>query len=180
MRYKSKILNLMFAVAVVATAIAAGCASAPLRTEATMSGIRATEKVGAAKLPKASLHLRPAKEELEPAKGLAQAKRAFQENPDSYQTRELANITKRKLRLTEVKGESRGVVITLSGSVLFASNQATLLPEARKRLDRVYDVLGTTRERHLIIEGHTDSHGSDSYNLDLSQRRADAVRNYLV
>jgi len=83
-------------------------------------------------------------------------------------------------KLAAVKEEPRGMVITLSGSVLFASNQTTLLPEARARLDQVADVLLTTRERNLIIEGYTDSQGSDSYNVTLSQGRADAVRNYLV
>lgn len=83
-------------------------------------------------------------------------------------------------KLAAVKEEPRGMVITLSGSVLFASNQATLLPAARSRLDQVSDVLLTTRERNLSIEGYTDSRGSDSHNLDLSQRRADAVRDYLV
>jgi outer membrane protein OmpA-like peptidoglycan-associated protein len=83
-------------------------------------------------------------------------------------------------KLAAVKDEPRGMVITLSGSVLFASNQATLLPDARSRLDQVSDVLLTTRERNLSIEGYTDSRGSDSHNLALSQRRADAVRDYLV
>jgi outer membrane protein OmpA-like peptidoglycan-associated protein len=83
-------------------------------------------------------------------------------------------------KLAAVKDEPRGLVITLSGSVLFASNQSTLLPEARTRLDQVVAVLLTTRERHLVVEGHTDSQGSDSHNMDLSQRRADAVRDYLV
>ena len=83
-------------------------------------------------------------------------------------------------KLAAVREEPRGMVITLSGSVLFASNRAILLPEARARLDQVADVLLTTRERNLTIEGHTDSQGSDSYNLALSQRRADAVRDYLV
>jgi outer membrane protein OmpA-like peptidoglycan-associated protein len=83
-------------------------------------------------------------------------------------------------KLAAVKDEPRGMVITLSGSVLFASNQSTLLPEARKRLDQVAAVLLTTRERHLTVEGHTDSQGTDSHNMDLSQRRADAVRTYLV
>jgi outer membrane protein OmpA-like peptidoglycan-associated protein len=83
-------------------------------------------------------------------------------------------------KLAAVKEEPRGMVITLSGSVLFASNQSALLPEARKRLDQVAAVLLTTRERHLTIEGHTDSQGTDSHNMDLSQRRADAVRSYLV
>jgi outer membrane protein OmpA-like peptidoglycan-associated protein len=83
-------------------------------------------------------------------------------------------------KLASVKDEPRGMVITLSGSVLFASGQATLLPEARTRLDQVTAVLLTSRERNLVIEGHTDSQGSDSYNMDLSQKRADAVRNYLI
>jgi outer membrane protein OmpA-like peptidoglycan-associated protein len=83
-------------------------------------------------------------------------------------------------KLAAVKDEPRGMVITLSGSVLFASNQSTLLPEARTRLDQVAAVLLTTRERHLTVEGHTDSQGTDNHNMDLSQRRADAVRTYLV
>lgn len=83
-------------------------------------------------------------------------------------------------KLAAVKDEPRGMVITISGSVLFASNQTVLLPSAKAKLNEIIDVLLTTRERHLIIEGHTDSQGSDSFNMDLSQRRADAVRNYLV
>jgi outer membrane protein OmpA-like peptidoglycan-associated protein len=83
-------------------------------------------------------------------------------------------------KLAAVKDEARGMVITLSGSVLFASDRAVLLPEARTRLGQVADVLLTSKERNLTVEGHTDSQGSDSHNLDLSQRRADAVRTYLV
>ena len=71
MRHISKIGIMLFAVAFVATAIVAGCASAPLRTEASTSGIRAAEEAGAAKVPQASLHLQIAKEELELARGLA-------------------------------------------------------------------------------------------------------------
>ena len=71
MKHVSKIGIMVFAVAVVATAIVAGCANAPLRTEASTSGIRAAEEAGAAKVPQASLHLQLAREELELAKGLA-------------------------------------------------------------------------------------------------------------
>ena len=57
---------------VVGLALFLGCASAPpLRTEASMSGIRAAEEAGAANVPQASLHLQLAKEELELAKGLS-------------------------------------------------------------------------------------------------------------
>lgn len=76
--------------------------------------------------------------------------------------------------------EGHAVVITFSGSVLFASNQATLLPAAQTLLRETADALLTISERDLVIEGHTDSQGSDRYNLDLSQRRADAVRSYLI
>ena len=71
MRHVSKIGFMVFAVAVVATAIVAGCANTPLRTEASTSEISAAEEAGAAKVPQASLHLQMAKEELELAKGLS-------------------------------------------------------------------------------------------------------------
>lgn len=83
-------------------------------------------------------------------------------------------------RLAAVKSEERGLVITLSGSVLFRSDEANLLPSARTRLDDVSKALLEAKERTLVVEGHTDSQGSSSHNLDLSQRRADAVREYLV
>ncbi len=79
-----------------------------------------------------------------------------------------------------VKEEPRGVVITLSGSVLFASDKSTLLPEAKTRLNQVTAALLETKERRLDVQGYTDSQGKDAYNLDLSQRRADAVRAHLV
>jgi outer membrane protein OmpA-like peptidoglycan-associated protein len=83
-------------------------------------------------------------------------------------------------KLAAVKEEERGLVLTLSGSVLFQSAESTLLPSAQVKLDQVANALLAVRERNLIVEGHTDSQGSESYNQDLSQRRADAVRDYLV
>jgi outer membrane protein OmpA-like peptidoglycan-associated protein len=77
------------------------------------------------------------------------------------------------------KEEERGMVITLSGSVLFRSNDATLLPAAQARLDQVADAL-VAKGQNVVIEGYTDSKGSQSSNMSLSQRRADSVRFYLV
>jgi len=68
MQHVSKIRIMLLSVAV---AIVAGCANAPLRTDASTSGIRTAEEAGAAKVPQASLHLQLAKEELELAKGFA-------------------------------------------------------------------------------------------------------------
>ncbi len=83
-------------------------------------------------------------------------------------------------KLAAVKEEARGLVITLSGSVLFASNKSELLPAAQNRLNQVADALLATKERKLVVEGHTDSQGSFSHNQELSQQRADAVRSYLI
>jgi outer membrane protein OmpA-like peptidoglycan-associated protein len=83
-------------------------------------------------------------------------------------------------RLAAVKEEERGLVITLSGNVLFRSGESTLLPSAQGKLDEVAHALLEVRERNLIVDGHTDSQGTESYNQDLSQRRANAVRDYLV
>ncbi len=83
-------------------------------------------------------------------------------------------------KLAAVKEEERGLVITLSGSVLFTSGKSELLPGAQIRLNQVADALLETKERKLTVEGHTDSQGSSGYNQELSQRRADAVRSYLI
>jgi outer membrane protein OmpA-like peptidoglycan-associated protein len=83
-------------------------------------------------------------------------------------------------RVAEVREESRGLVITLSGSVLFASGESVLLPIAQQRLDQVAQTLADHRNQNIVIEGHTDSRGSASANERLSQARADAVRTYLV
>jgi outer membrane protein OmpA-like peptidoglycan-associated protein len=83
-------------------------------------------------------------------------------------------------RLADVKEEERGLVVTLSGAVLFRSAESTLLPMAQTKLDDVAKALMAVRERNIIVEGHTDSRGAESYNQGLSERRADTVRNYIV
>ena len=84
-------------------------------------------------------------------------------------------------KLAKVKQEQRGMVITLSGSVLFASDKAELLPAAQQRLSDVARALKEGNpEATIVVEGHTDAKGSETYNLDLSARRAEAVRRYLV
>lgn len=79
-----------------------------------------------------------------------------------------------------VKQEPRGMVITLSGSVLFASNKDALLPAAQERLGQVAEALKTQDDHKIVVEGHTDSQGSAASNQGLSDRRAQAVVSYLV
>ncbi len=84
-------------------------------------------------------------------------------------------------RLGAVKNEPRGMVLTLSGAVLFASNKAELLPSAQVKLNQVADVLiKQDPDSKIVVEGFTDSQGTAPHNQDLSERRAKAVREYLV
>ncbi len=84
-------------------------------------------------------------------------------------------------KFATVKQEPRGMVITLSGSVLFTSAKWDLLPAAQLKLNEVADALTKEdRDSRMVVEGHTDSQGSAAYNQDLSQHRAQAVRDYLV
>ena len=73
----------------------------------------------------------------------------------------------------------RGIVLTV-GDVLFDTGQATLKPGAVAEIVRLADFLKANPERTARIEGHTDSTGSVTTNLELSQRRAEAVANTLI
>jgi outer membrane protein OmpA-like peptidoglycan-associated protein len=66
------------------------------------------------------------------------------------------------------------------GDVLFDTGSDVITPEFQEILKDLADYLRQTGFEQLVIEGHTDSVGKDSYNLDLSQRRADAAVRYLV
>ena len=79
----------------------------------------------------------------------------------------------------KAKPTDRGLVLTL-GDVLFDTGKADLNPGASRNLDQLVQFLTDHAERRVEIDGYTDSVGTDSFNLDLSQRRADTVRSVLV
>jgi outer membrane protein OmpA-like peptidoglycan-associated protein len=84
-------------------------------------------------------------------------------------------------RIAAVKQESRGMVITLSGAVLFTSGQSALLPGAMAKLSEVADALVKNNpDSKIVVEGHTDSQGRPQDNEELSLARAQSVRDYLV
>jgi outer membrane protein OmpA-like peptidoglycan-associated protein len=84
-------------------------------------------------------------------------------------------------RLASVKQEDRGTVITLSGSVLFASNKFALLPAAQAKLGQIAEaLLKGDPDATFVVEGHTDSQGKAAANQELSVNRANSVREYLV
>ena len=92
-----------------------------------------------------------------------------------------AQAAKLQKELADLQAQQteRGMVLTL-GDVLFDTGRAELKSGAFSTIDRLATFLRENPERRVAIEGHTDAVGSDSSNLSLSQRRADAVRAALV
>jgi outer membrane protein OmpA-like peptidoglycan-associated protein len=74
---------------------------------------------------------------------------------------------------------TRGLVLTL-GDVLFDTGRAELKPGAQRSIDKLTAFLNDNPERKVEIEGFTDSQGTDDYNRQLSQRRADAVASAII
>jgi len=77
------------------------------------------------------------------------------------------------------RDSARGLIANMS-DVLFKSGSFELLPAARERLAKVSGIILAYPSLHLAVEGHTDSIGSDEYNQNLSEQRAEAVRDYFV
>jgi outer membrane protein OmpA-like peptidoglycan-associated protein len=96
-----------------------------------------------------------------------------------------AEATAREKQLREEMSElqaretARGLEMTL-GDILFDVGKATLKPGAMKNLYRLVTFLKEYPDRAVLVEGHTDSSGSDATNLALSQQRADSVRSFLI
>jgi OOP family OmpA-OmpF porin len=84
-----------------------------------------------------------------------------------------------ELAALQAKQTDRGLVLTL-GDVLFETGRADLRAGALRHLYPLVTFLQKYPERQVLIEGHTDNVGLDASNLELSQRRADAVRDFLL
>lgn len=90
-----------------------------------------------------------------------------------------AQRLEQQMRELQAERTERGMVLTL-GDVLFDTGKATLKPGAYSTIDRLADVLKESPKRKVIIEGHTDSTGSEETNILLSQQRALAVQAALM
>lgn len=108
------------------------------------------------------------------ARERALAARLEAEHERTANARLRAELGQAQTRVTD-----RGVVLTL-GDVLFAVGKSDLKPGAARTLDKLANAMRRDRATIVTIEGHTDSTGKRSFNLALSQRRAQAVRNYLA
>jgi outer membrane protein OmpA-like peptidoglycan-associated protein len=95
------------------------------------------------------------------------------------QANQQAAAIQAELDALKAKPTDRGLVLTL-GDVLFDTGKADLNPGASRNLDQLVVFLTDHPERRVEIDGYTDNVGTDTFNLSLSERRADTVRNVLV
>jgi outer membrane protein OmpA-like peptidoglycan-associated protein len=105
----------------------------------------------------------------------ARAREADRNAQQARTAEERAKALERELADLKGKKTDRGVVVTL-GDVLFDTGKATLKPGAYSTIERLASVLKEDSSRKVMIEGHTDSVGTDEYNQSLSERRAQSVQ----
>jgi outer membrane protein OmpA-like peptidoglycan-associated protein len=138
---------------------------------------REAQNLTGEQLRKAQSELASTKGHLEKTADELQREKVARAEADKKLAQAMADLQK----IASVKQEQRGMVITLSGAVLFASNESTLLPAAMVKLNEVADALiKGNPDSNITVEGHTDSQGQRQYNMELGQKRADAVRAQLV
>lgn len=81
-------------------------------------------------------------------------------------------------KVAETRDSARGLIVSLP-DILFDLNEASLKPDTKIVIAKLAGVLLMMPELQLRVEGHTDSTGSDAYNLELSKKRAEAVSSFL-
>ncbi|MDO6460866.1 OmpA family protein [Granulosicoccaceae sp. 1_MG-2023] len=112
--------------------------------------------------------------EIERSRKLAEAARL-----EAEQMAQKAEELQRQMSELQATQTERGMVLTL-GDVLFDLNAATLKPGSERKIAKVAEFMNEYPEKSVVIEGHTDSTGDDTYNQNLSARRAEAVKVALV
>jgi outer membrane protein OmpA-like peptidoglycan-associated protein len=90
-----------------------------------------------------------------------------------------AEEIERDLEGATVERVGEGIKITFDSGILFDVDKAGLRPEAKTNLEKLAVILKKYEDTDVLIEGHTDSTGPDEYNLELSNKRAQAVANHL-
>lgn len=130
------------------------------------------------------------KQEAEAAKAAlaAEAEKARAAAQQAEQARQQAENEKQELRarllqqlntILATRDTARGLIANMS-DVLFSTGSFELAPDAREKLAKVSGIVLAYPGLKLQVEGHTDNVGGDDYNQQLSERRAQAVRDYLV
>jgi len=96
----------------------------------------------------------------------------------NYMDKQAAEI-ERDIEGAKVERIGEGIKITFDSGIMFDVDKSDLRPEAEKNLTDLAVILNKYQDTDILIEGHTDATGSDTYNLQLSQVRAQTVANEL-
>ena len=123
---------------------------------------------------RARMDARAARSDADRAREEAQAARMGAEA-----ARQDTALLRQQIAELNARETDRGLVVTL-GDLLFATGKSELTGGAAPNLDKLAEFLREYPDRTVLIEGHTDSVGSESSNFLLSERRADSVKSYLV
>jgi outer membrane protein OmpA-like peptidoglycan-associated protein len=151
------------------------------RQEAEVAARRAAEERAAADAAKAAALA-------EQQRLATEAERSRQAAQEADRLRQAAEQDRERLRkqlleqfnlILETRDTARGLIVNMS-DVLFDFGKWTLKPGAREKLARLSGIVLAHPGLRLEVEGHTDNVGSDSFNQELSEKRAGAVREYLV
>ena len=89
-----------------------------------------------------------------------------------------AEEMRRDLEGATVERIGEGIKITFDSGLLFSTNSSRLSPAAEENILSLATILNKYEDTDILIEGHTDSTGTDSYNQNLSEQRAEAVANF--
>ena len=109
-----------------------------------------------------------------------QAQAEQEKNEAIRQKEELrARLQTQLNQVLQTRDSARGLIVSMP-DVLFDFNKYTLKPEAREKLAKISGIVLAYPDLKLNIEGFTDSIGSDQYNLELSDKRANSVKGYLI
>jgi outer membrane protein OmpA-like peptidoglycan-associated protein len=117
--------------------------------------------------------------EAEKAKAAAAQSESLRQQAENEKAELRARLLQQLNSILATRDSARGLIANMS-DVLFRSGSFELAPGARERLAKVSGIILAYPSLHLAVEGHTDSVGSDEYNRNLSEQRAEAVRNYFI
>lgn len=117
--------------------------------------------------------------EAQKAKAAAAQSESLRQQAEQEKAELRARLLQQLNSILATRDSARGLIANMS-DVLFKSGSFELLPGARERLAKVSGIILAYPSLHLAVEGHTDSIGSDEYNQNLSEQRAEAVRDYFV
>ena len=96
-----------------------------------------------------------------------------------HQMDQQAKELEQNIKGATIQRVGEGIAVTFASGILFPFNSTEILPDGKANLQELANSLQKYPNSDVLIVGHTDSVGTDAYNLDLSQRRAQAASTYL-